>query len=88
MFDTVRAHRRILLAVILLLIMPAFVFFGVSGYERMFGGGDEVAVVGGEPIALRAESICVHGDSAEAVEMARSIRARLQAEGVSVASFA
>ena len=45
-------------------------------------------VVGGEPIALRAESICVHGDSAEAVEMARSIRARLQAEGVSVASFA
>ncbi len=54
MFDTVRAHRRILLAIILLLIMPAFVFFGVSGYDRMFGAGEEVAVVGGEPISRQA----------------------------------
>ena len=45
-------------------------------------------VVGGEPIALRADSICVHGDSAHAVEMARHIRARLQAEGVVLAPFA
>lgn len=45
-------------------------------------------VAGGEPIALRADSICVHGDSAHAVEMARHIRARLQAEGVVLASFA
>ncbi len=45
-------------------------------------------VVGGEPIALRADSICVHGDSAHAVEMARLIRARLQAEGVVLAPFA
>jgi UPF0271 protein len=45
-------------------------------------------VVGGEPIALRADSICVHGDSPHAVEMARHIRARLQAEGVVLAPFA
>jgi UPF0271 protein len=45
-------------------------------------------VAGGEPIALRADSICVHGDSAHAVEMARHIRARLQAEGVVLAPFA
>ena len=45
-------------------------------------------VTGGEPIALRADSICVHGDSAHAVEMARHIRARLQAEGVVLAPFA
>ena len=44
-------------------------------------------VVGGEAIALRADSICVHGDSAHAVEMARHIRARLQAEGVVLAPF-
>jgi UPF0271 protein len=30
----------------------------------------------------------VHGDSAHAVEMARHIRARLQAEGVVLAPFA
>jgi UPF0271 protein len=45
-------------------------------------------VAGGEPIALRADSICVHGDSAHAVDMARHIRARLQAEGVVLAPFA
>ena len=45
------ALQRILLAVILLLITPAFVLWGVSGYDRMFSAGDEVAVVGGEPIS-------------------------------------
>lgn len=44
-------------------------------------------VVGGDAIALRADSICVHGDSAEATAMARQIRGRLQAEGVTVAAF-
>ncbi len=44
-------------------------------------------VHGGRAIALRADSICVHGDSAGATEMARLIRARLQAEGVTLAAF-
>ena len=44
-------------------------------------------VLGADPIALRAESVCVHGDSAEAVEMARHVRMRLEAEGVKVVSF-
>jgi UPF0271 protein len=44
-------------------------------------------VVGGDPIALKAESICVHGDNAESVEMAREVRARLLAEGVTLAAF-
>jgi len=44
-------------------------------------------VVGADPIPLRADSICVHGDNAEAVEMARQIRARLEAEGVTLAPF-
>ncbi|MCA0203981.1 LamB/YcsF family protein [Pararhodobacter sp.] len=44
-------------------------------------------VVGGDPIPLDAASICVHGDSPGAVAMAREVRARLGAAGVSVASF-
>ena len=44
-------------------------------------------VVGADPIVLRADSICVHGDNAESVAMARLVRARLEAEGVVFASF-
>ncbi|NBS48777.1 MAG: LamB/YcsF family protein, partial [Betaproteobacteria bacterium] len=32
-------------------------------------------------------SICVHGDSPGAVDMARAIRERLQARGVAIAPF-
>ena len=44
-------------------------------------------VIDGDPIPLAAHSICVHGDSAGAVYMARHIRARLTAEGVTLKSF-
>ncbi len=44
-------------------------------------------VLGADPIALHADSICVHGDNAEAVDMARQIRARLAAEGFTLAAF-
>ncbi|WP_323765344.1 5-oxoprolinase subunit PxpA [Marinovum sp.] len=44
-------------------------------------------VTDGAPIALAAQSICVHGDSPGAVAMARAIRARLEAEGVTFAPF-
>ncbi len=43
--------------------------------------------IGGPPIPLAAQSICVHGDSPGAVEMARHIRTRLAAEGVTLAPF-
>ena len=42
----------------------------------------------GQPVRVQADSICVHGDSPGAVEMARRIRARLQAAGVPLAPFA
>jgi UPF0271 protein len=45
-------------------------------------------VIDGDPIKLAAQSICVHGDSAGAVNMAREIRKRLTAHGVQIASFA
>lgn len=44
-------------------------------------------VVDGEPIPLAAQSICLHGDTPGAIEMARTIRARLEGFGVSVAPF-
>jgi UPF0271 protein len=44
-------------------------------------------VVGGDPIPLAAHSICVHGDSPGALAMAAHVRARLLAEGVTLAPF-
>lgn len=44
-------------------------------------------VPGGDPIPLRAESICVHGDTPGAVEIAATLRAGLQAAGVTLAPF-
>ncbi|MGW0704831.1 LamB/YcsF family protein [Streptomyces sp. NPDC002643] len=42
----------------------------------------------GERIAMRARSLCLHGDTPGAVELARRVRAELTASGVPVAAFA
>ena len=44
--------------------------------------------VSGKRLKTPIDSICVHGDSAHAVESARLIRQRLQAAGVSIHAFA
>lgn len=44
-------------------------------------------VVGGEPIQLAAHSVCVHGDTPGAVEMARHIRSELVAAGLTPHPF-
>lgn len=41
----------------------------------------------GQKVCIQADSICVHGDSPGAVEMARHIRARLQSAGVELKPF-
>jgi UPF0271 protein len=46
-----------------------------------------IAAIDGSTIRLRAESICVHGDSPGAVEMARQVREQLERAGVTVAPF-
>ncbi|MER5795867.1 5-oxoprolinase subunit PxpA [Streptomyces sp. NPDC001980] len=42
----------------------------------------------GARITVRARSLCLHGDTPGAVELARRVRARLAAAGVTVAAFA
>jgi peptidyl-prolyl cis-trans isomerase D len=60
MFDFVRNHTRLVLGFMLLLIIPSFIFFGVDGYSRFSGGGnDTVATVDGRPIT-RAEWDAAH----------------------------
>jgi len=43
--------------------------------------------IDGSPIRLNADSICVHGDSDGAVDMARGVRAALSAKGIEIRSF-
>lgn len=48
----------------------------------------ELLSVNGHAVRVQADSICVHGDSPGAVEMARRIRARFAGAGVPLAPFA
>ena len=45
----------------------------------------KVTAITGEEVPLAADSICVHGDNPSAVEFVKNIRARLEAEGVTIA---
>jgi len=48
----------------------------------------QVTAVDGTPVPVRAESLCLHGDTAGAVDLARAVRARLTEIGVDVKPFA
>ena len=57
--------------------------------RRRAGGLDRrrwhrVQAADGSPVALRAESICCHGDTPGAVEIAAAVRRALEGEGVTV----
>jgi UPF0271 protein len=57
--------------------------------ERLFGFLDtgQMPSVGGPPIALAADSICIHGDSPHAVAMARHLRAAFVGRGIAIKPF-
>ncbi|MGY1839496.1 MULTISPECIES: LamB/YcsF family protein [unclassified Modestobacter] len=50
--------------------------------------GEPIRDVDGGALTLRPGSICVHGDTPGAVEIARSVRAALTAAGVELSAFA
>ncbi len=47
-----------------------------------------VVAVDGSVVPVRADSVCVHGDSPDAVAMARAIRSLLDRHGVATTPFA
>lgn len=46
-----------------------------------------VQSVSGKPVAVKARSLCVHGDTPGAVELAQALRTRLQEAGVELRAF-
>jgi UPF0271 protein len=47
----------------------------------------EVVAVDGSRVAVDVASVCVHGDTPGAVQLARAVRAALTAAGMTVAAF-
>ncbi len=79
MFEFVRSHTRLLQFILVLLIFPSFVFFGIQGYER-FGdrGNAPVAEVDGHEIK-QAEWDAAHREQMD--------RVRQQMPGVDIKLF-
>lgn len=50
--------------------------------------GESVESATGTEVVVRAETLCVHGDTPGALELARALRAALDGAGVAVRSFA
>jgi len=67
MFEFVRTHTRVLQLLLLLLILPSFVVFGIQGYSRFNeGAAQTVATVDGQPIT-QAEWDAAHQRQVERV---------------------
>ena len=49
--------------------------------------GEPITAIDGTEILVEADSLCVHGDSPGAVDIARAVAERLRAEGITVAPF-
>src|SRR5438874_2623195 len=66
----------------------ALVAYQVGAAERVLRMLKEgkIRAVDGTDISVRAETICLHGDTPGAVEFARTLRARLEGEGIIIAA--
>ena len=58
------------------------------GQARRLATTGEIVTASGQTRDIKARSLCVHGDSAGAVETARLARAAIEAEGVVIQAFA
>jgi len=53
MFDTVRKHQKILQIVLMLLIVPSFVLFGISGYSGFMDKETDIVKINGKSITAQ-----------------------------------
>jgi len=53
MFDTVRKHQKILQIVLMLLIVPSFVLFGISGYSGFMDKETDIVKINGKAITAQ-----------------------------------
>ena len=51
MFDVIRNHQRLMYALLLLIIFPPFIMFGLDGFTKMKNGNQNVAEINGVAIS-------------------------------------
>jgi len=66
MFDLIRNNTKVLMALLMLLIIPSFVFFGIEGYTRFRDTSEPVARIGSERIT-RTEWEAAHRREVEQI---------------------
>ncbi len=67
MFDFVRKHTRLLQFILVLLIFPSFVFFGIQGYSRFSDGTNATVAKVANYKVTQAEWDAAHRDQVERV---------------------
>jgi peptidyl-prolyl cis-trans isomerase D len=53
MFDTIRKHQRLMQLALMLVIVPSFVFFGISSYSSFMDKETDLVKVNGKPITAQ-----------------------------------
>ncbi|QRQ86131.1 SurA N-terminal domain-containing protein [Cupriavidus oxalaticus] len=66
MLDFVRNNRRLMLLLLLVLVFPSFVFFGVESYSRFMDGSHDAAKVDGRAISVQEVDNVVRDQSERA----------------------
>lgn len=84
MFDFIRSHRRWMQLVLLLLVVPAFAFFGIEGYVGFMSRDKELAEVNGVAIT-QPEYDAVRRNQLE--ELRRVLGAQFDAEAIDTPAF-
>lgn len=84
MFDFIRSHRRWMQLVLLLLVVPAFAFFGIEGYVGFMSRDKELAEVNGVAIT-QPEYDAVRRNQLE--ELRRLLGAQFDAEAIDTPAF-
>lgn len=57
------------------------------GQARALASGGPVVTASGKPLKINCESLCLHGDSADAVNTARAARREIEALGMTIKAF-
>ena len=82
MFDLVRTHQRLLQFILLLLIVPSFALWGISGYTGFMDKATDVMKVDGNPITMQeidaaakrqADRIGVQGQIAQSLGFKQAV---------------
>ena len=84
MFDFIRSHRRWMQLVLLILVVPAFAFFGIEGYVGFMSRDKELAEVNGVAIT-QPEYDAVRRNQLE--DLRRALGAQFDAEAIDTPAF-